>query len=203
LAKESYDAFNDGSVEMTVTYTPVGKDKKSYDKVTATDYDANGFHDYVTTETFIYDKKGQLTSLTNLADYDANGTIDYGNSIEYTYDKQGRVTQEVQTADEYSDGSPDYVSTINTTYDKGNVVKTEVIMDYAGGNDYQYATDYIYNKGLLQKAITNSDWEADGAVNQTDTVSYVYDGKNLLREEYDYTTDGTIETVIEYDFLIS
>lgn len=115
LVKETTDTNNNGIPETIITYTPTSKNTKSYDKITAIDYDQNGTIDQSNTEKFSYDKKGLLKSLTTLADYNGNGSIEWGDSYEYTYDKQGRVTKLVQTADEFWDGSPDWVVTSNTT----------------------------------------------------------------------------------------
>lgn len=201
LVKESTDTDNNGIPETIITYTPTSKNTKSYDKVITNDGDADGIPESIITEKYLLDRKGNLTSLTTLSDYDANGSIDYGTSTEYTRDKQGRITKEVYTADEFWDGTPDYVQTLNTTYGKDGVSRTEFIMDYNGGNDYRWVIDNTYNKGLLKSAVTSWDFDQNGAIDQTDTVSYFYEGKNLIREEQDYYTDGTVEAVISYDYL--
>lgn len=106
------------------------------------------------------------------------------------------------TQDYDQNGVPDYTSVEEYTYKKGNLIQYKASVDWSGDSifDYIIQTDNTYSKGKLVETVNSYDWDAMNGWDQVDTTTYVYDGKDLVAEYFDYLTDGTIDSTTVYDY---
>ena len=142
------------------------------------DFENDGTVEIHSTYTNTYDPQGNR--LTNLleTDYNTNGTIDhYRELTTNTYDARRNVLTTIIEYDYAGDGTIEYGRTESNTYDAhGNVLR--LVVDSADGDgivtDHQLWTFSYDVTGNRTRAVFEEDWDADGVVDQTSTISYSY-----------------------------
>lgn len=204
--KESQKSTEGYSNVITRTYNKQGKLTKEVQKsksddysgtsITKNTYDKKGNltksvyyeNDYVITDTFAYNSKGNVTKETRKIAYEDNSTWTLIRT--YTYNKAGKVTKELAYYDDCED--------IKTcTYDKkGNLTKEVRTQSYEDNTQTKNTITYAYDKNGNETKMSIVDKDRYGSVEKHSYVC-VYNEKNLcvkMTEKWSFEdNEGNIE----------
>ena len=187
VTREVWDENADGKPDDIMHY-----EYDSNGNVTreANDWDADGKTDEITS--YEYDTAGKVTR--EVVDWDADAEPDQ--ITNYQYDAQGSLTR--LELDYDADGTVDETESWPYEYEyesQGNLVRR--ILDQNGDGTPNEILSYAYHaNGNLAR---EDHWSTEGA--EHDISIRQYDpGGNLTREEFDYGGNGTLETIVSYQY---
>ena len=172
-------------------YDDLGRKTRTWSSKTAS---GGGATDAITDTRYTYDTLGRLETVAVVERFDAAITAGSEELTTYAYDALGRLAKQTQ---ETAGSSSGLVTTY--TYDKLGRVKQIKHDTLAADNNNTAQFDYTYDlAGNRLTATEQFDASRNGALNNTQTFAWTYDGLNRLTQEaFNQQSNGT-QTLYDY-----
>ncbi len=177
-------------------------------RTVSTDNDNNGIANRIESQSWTYDKAGNLISYTDTLKDDDDGDGRYYINIKeeiWTYDKAGNQTSHTNKPDYDGDGKYDYLTEEIWTYDDNNNQTSYLYKsDYDGDGTYKVnkteAWTYDYdNEGNLIFSTYKRDNNGDGIYDYMTQATRSYDvNGNLTRYALDEDGNGSADYILTF-----